>query len=121
MFVINNNRKISGEMTSTGEFGDVQTNPTFQCCHCNVHFEVIKGSGKVRGFCRKCNQVTCGHFDCNICIPFEVKMEYVESRERAEKEYVSMEQLPTHGYDTNEKNMKRLIRLYPELAYLKEL
>ena len=51
---------------------------TLQCCHCGKHFISIRGSGKVRGFCLRCKQVTCGDPKCDPCIPFEKKLEIKE-------------------------------------------
>jgi hypothetical protein len=33
---------------------------TLQCVHCGKHWMVVKGSGRTRGFCMKCNGVHCG-------------------------------------------------------------
>lgn len=55
---------------------------TLQCCHCNQHFVLVKGSSRLRGFCRNCHQVTCGASSCNVCVPFEKKLEAHEKRAR---------------------------------------
>lgn len=52
---------------------------TKQCCHCNHHFVMQKGSGRKRGFCRGCMQVTCGSPACDRCLPWEKKMELAEA------------------------------------------
>lgn len=52
---------------------------TMQCCHCNRHFVSVKGSGKIRGFCRNCMKITCGKPQCDICVPFEKKLEKYEA------------------------------------------
>jgi hypothetical protein len=51
---------------------------TKQCCHCGCHFISKKGSGKLRGYCMKCHEVTCGKLECCKCIPFEKKLDLVE-------------------------------------------
>lgn len=51
---------------------------TKQCCHCQEHFVSVKGSGKIRGFCPRCMQITCGKPACNTCTPFEKKLEDYE-------------------------------------------
>lgn len=56
-----------------------QVASTKQCCHCGCHFVMIKGSGKLRGFCTKCAEVTCGKIGCCTCVPFEKKLELVEA------------------------------------------
>lgn len=55
---------------------------TKQCVHCGNHFAMVKGSGKVRGFCQKCHGITCGKIECCTCIPFEKKLEEIESGKR---------------------------------------
>jgi hypothetical protein len=52
---------------------------TLQCCHCQRIWVVQPGSGKRRGFCLKCNQVTCGSEACGECVPFEKKIELYEA------------------------------------------
>lgn len=52
---------------------------TVQCCHCNMHFVSIKGSGKRRGFCMECMAVTCGQRKCDRCVPFEKKLDLYEA------------------------------------------
>lgn len=51
---------------------------THQCVHCGKHWEVIRGSGRKRGYCILCKGVTCGHEACNICVPFEAWLEFQE-------------------------------------------
>lgn len=48
-----------------------------QCVHCGGHFELRPGSGKVRGFCMRCNGPVCGP-QCAECVPFE---QFLENRE----------------------------------------
>lgn len=50
-----------------------------QCCHCGAHFYVTPGSGKRRGFCMGCNQVTCGQEKCDPCIHWKKKFELIEA------------------------------------------
>ena len=53
---------------------DVEIAQTMQCCHCGAHFIYRKGSGTVRGFCRRCMDITCGAPACNPCRPFEEQL-----------------------------------------------
>ncbi len=53
---------------------------TLQCGHCGRHFVSIKGSGRRRGFCLRCDKVTCGSPQCDICIPFEKQLETMEKQ-----------------------------------------
>src|SRR5678815_4811092 len=50
-----------------------------QCSHCALQFRVEPGSGKKRGFCTRCNAVTCGAEKCDECIPWKKKFELIES------------------------------------------
>jgi len=58
---------------------DIEIAQTRQCGHCNTHHVCVKGSGKLRGFCMKCNSWLCGAPACIAeCRPFEQKMEAFE-------------------------------------------
>ena len=70
--------KPKGYLYTVESDGRMEEHDTFQCCHCNAHFMIVKGSGKIRGFCMKCMQVTCGKLECDICVPFEKKLEAIE-------------------------------------------
>lgn len=52
---------------------------TLQCAHCAFTFYVTPGSGKKRGFCTRCAQVTCGRPECDPCIHWKKKHELIES------------------------------------------
>jgi hypothetical protein len=47
---------------------------TMTCKHCGHTWIPVKGSGKVRGWCMKCNGPTCGHPACDECKPFEQQL-----------------------------------------------
>lgn len=51
---------------------------THQCCHCNKHWVAEPGSGKIRGYCPKCDALTCGDIKCCECVPFEKKLDQYE-------------------------------------------
>lgn len=51
---------------------------TMQCPHCNTHFPYQKGSGRIRGYCMRCNKMTCGSEPCMTCIPFEAKLDFID-------------------------------------------
>jgi hypothetical protein len=55
-----------------------QVGSTKQCCHCGAHFISQKGSGKTRGWCMKCNAITCGEMKCCECVPFEKRLDMAE-------------------------------------------
>lgn len=50
-----------------------------QCCHCALQFYVTPGSGKRRGFCTCCGDVTCGAAKCQECSHWRKKLELIES------------------------------------------
>lgn len=51
---------------------------TMQCCHCGAHFVMERGSGKKRGWCMLCSDMTCGKKRCDECLPFEKRLELYE-------------------------------------------
>lgn len=51
---------------------------TLQCCHCGLHWHVVPGSGRRRGYCLKCNAVTCGGKACDGCYPLEKRLDDAE-------------------------------------------
>lgn len=57
-----------------------QVADTVQCAHCGQHFILQPGSGRRRGFCLKCEGLTCGSASCAPCVPIERRLEL---RERA--------------------------------------
>ena len=57
---------------------DLTEADTLRCCHCAHHFVVKPGSGTRRGFCTKCNAVTCGDAGCDPCYAFERRLEDYE-------------------------------------------
>ena len=50
---------------------------TAQCCHCGGHWVVRPGSGKIRGWCMRCNGPVCGPA-CAKCVPTEQLLENME-------------------------------------------
>jgi len=51
---------------------------TMQCVHCGAHWITAPGSGRRRGFCTRCNGLTCGAEACNPCVPYEARLEIEE-------------------------------------------
>jgi hypothetical protein len=49
------------------------------CAHCGLHFYVTPGSGKRRGFCARCGDVTCGAEKCQECVHWRKKLELIEA------------------------------------------
>jgi hypothetical protein len=56
----------------------MQVGSTLRCCHCGLHWIVIRGSGRQRGFCMKCMDVTCGAPECIPCLPYEKRIDMIE-------------------------------------------
>ena len=40
-----------------------------QCCHCQMVFPYVRNSGKDRGWCSMCRDLTCGRPECDPCVP----------------------------------------------------
>lgn len=72
------NRKSAGAFLVDG----VQYADTVQCAHGGEHFPFVQGSGTERGFCLKCNGITCGQFMHFECTPFEQRLLEVEQGKR---------------------------------------
>jgi hypothetical protein len=51
---------------------------TAQCVHCGAHFPIRPGSGKIRGFCFRCNGPVCGPA-CAACVPAELQLDNLEA------------------------------------------
>lgn len=49
------------------------------CCHCRRAWVVKPGSGIRRGFCTKCQKVTCGSPECDACLPAEKRLDLFEA------------------------------------------
>jgi hypothetical protein len=67
-------RKPHGALILEGQ----QVADTLTCCHCGKMWIPIKGSGKLRGFCTKCGDVTCGLECQGLCIPMEKRLDLYE-------------------------------------------
>lgn len=51
---------------------------TLRCVHCGGHWVPQPGSGRVRGFCARCNGPFCGP-GCQKCVPAEQQLENMEA------------------------------------------
>ena len=73
-------RRQAGEITISDPGSDkpLSTEATLQCVHCGRHFRLQPGSGRVRGFCSRCNGPVCGP-DCAECVPAEQQLENMEA------------------------------------------
>jgi hypothetical protein len=61
--------------------GPTITQETVTCKHCSYTWVFKPGSGRRRGFCMRCNGITCGRPECNAhgCVPFEQQLENIEA------------------------------------------
>lgn len=58
-------KKVEGEMR--------------MCAHCSIRWEYRPGSGKRRGYCKRCNGLLCGKDLCmQYCIPWIDKIDAME-------------------------------------------
>lgn len=73
-----NNFKFERKPSGVFIVNDKEVAHTIQCGHCGCHFISIRGSGKIRGFCMKCMKTTCGKIKCDVCIPYEYKLDKID-------------------------------------------
>lgn len=73
------NRKHSGTFFTTGPWGELSEGQTLSCRHCGFNWELVRGSGKARGYCTLCMGYTCGSQACLACLPQEARMENLEA------------------------------------------
>jgi hypothetical protein len=59
-------RRNAGHFIITEPDAPTVEGDSLVCTHCGVHWLVIPGSGRTRGFCRHCNDVTCGAPACMV-------------------------------------------------------
>ena len=78
---VGNDSHLGGYMITTDPEAGVREVDTYQCCHCNRHYEREVGKGPP-AMCLMCNDPTCGRKKCDPCIPFEAKLEAMEGRRR---------------------------------------
>jgi hypothetical protein len=68
-------RRYGGTILADGK----EIGQTAQCKHCGDHFMILKGSGRVRGWCTSCMGFVCGP-KCAACVPFEVRLLWMEGK-----------------------------------------
>jgi len=71
--------RISGELITTAENGQVTHLPTKMCAHCGKSWIPVQGSGIRRGVCLRCYGYTCGDPGCDACVPMEQMIENMEA------------------------------------------
>lgn len=73
-------RKPDGYTKTTGPHGEIVDADTLVCAHCGAHWEVLAGSGRLRGFCRRCMGYVCGQPACMaVCHTAEQKLENLDA------------------------------------------
>ena len=69
----------AGVTLETMDNGSVVERDTLQCVHCGMHWQVIPGSGRHRGWCQSCGGPACGKQQCMAtCYPMEKRLEDME-------------------------------------------
>lgn len=71
-------KKESGYVQITDPITGNIERETKMCCHCGMHWIMQPGSGRTRGWCMKCNGVTCGKKKCDSCYPYEEQLQDME-------------------------------------------
>ncbi len=72
-------RNRTGWSVTRGPHGETVTCDMLTCVHCNHSWEVVVGSGRLRGFCNRCDGPTCGGPHCWVCVPYEQQLENMEA------------------------------------------
>ena len=70
-------RKPAGNVLITEPGMPAKEFDTLQCVHCGGQWQVVPGSGILRGFCTRCHGPFCGP-QCSKCIPHEKWLEQME-------------------------------------------
>lgn len=77
-------RNPGGQATWYGAEGKPLERDTFTCCHCNrvVVVPPKASPSDLGGWCGLCAKPVCPQCAGKECVPFEMKLEQIESRER---------------------------------------
>jgi hypothetical protein len=70
-------RRPAGHTIVTDDTGVISESDMLQCVHCGYQWQIRPGSGKLRGFCFRCNGPVCGQ-RCENCVPIEAQLEIME-------------------------------------------
>lgn len=80
--IFSKTHKVGGEFIITDEAGS-HTFASAQCVHCGVHWQVMPGSGRLRGYCYPCKGVLCGKEACmKECVCIEAQIEIMEGNKK---------------------------------------
>lgn len=82
-------RNPEGHAVIVGLDGRTEEIDTFTCCHCNgiVHVPARAKPGDFGSWCTLCMKMHCAKKGCDICVPFEKKMEQQEASYHARRSY----------------------------------
>lgn len=65
-----------GAFWSTDDYGGITEADLLTCAHCQYTWRVVPGSGRRRGWCRRCNGPLCGKPKCMAgCLPIAEQIE----------------------------------------------
>lgn len=71
-------QRIGVLISQDAEGGLEQHIDLIACCHCQRIFPFVKGSGRLRGWCLRCNKITCGP-GCEECVPWRQMLASMEA------------------------------------------
>lgn len=96
--IFGNNRKPNGTFIFTDDLGNTSEYHSAQCKHCGVHWQVIPGSGRQRGWCTKCVGVLCGSKRCMECVPQEAQLEIMEGNKKTFMKYKNTDLIQKYSH-----------------------
>lgn len=68
-----------GQLTAMHLDGSLEERDVLTCAHCGYTWAVVPGSGRKRGWCRRCSAALCGKPACMAgCLPEEARLEHME-------------------------------------------
>lgn len=76
--------KVGTITTSPHDGGPSLTADVVCCIHCGYMWEYQPGSGRIRGFCMKCNGFLCGRRHCRENVPCRHWLHGLDAVERGQ-------------------------------------
>jgi hypothetical protein len=68
-------RRPHGHFERTGPYGEIEQGDTISCVHCRRHYESRVGLDRQLGWCGRCMGPTCGRTECQVCVPYEQRLD----------------------------------------------
>lgn len=91
-------KKYSGELITTPHGSDKAIrHGTLSCVHCQRTWVHTPGSGKVRGWCGRCNGPICSAECAEKCVPLEQMIENIEHGRELDYRPISVNVLSDMG------------------------